>query len=116
METKTIYLTILYITLVCFFGYIIGCYFANTNVIREGARTYPRHVINPITKEDILDINLGIMKDVAKNIKQQAPNAFVIVISNPLDAMVNAFYKISGFSKNMDKSTNPLFIGLLINL
>jgi len=41
---------------VCFFGYIIGCYFANTNVIREGARTYPRHVINPITKEDILDI------------------------------------------------------------
>ena len=56
METKTIYLTILYITLVCFFGYIIGCYFANTNVIREGARTYPRHVINPITKEDILDI------------------------------------------------------------
>lgn len=56
METKTIYLTILYIILVCFFGYIIGCYFANTNVIREGARTYPRHVINPITKEDILDI------------------------------------------------------------
>ena len=56
METKTIYLNILYITLVCFFGYIIGCYFANTNVIREGARTYPRHVINPITKEDILDI------------------------------------------------------------
>ena len=56
METKTIYLNILYITLVCFFGYIIGCYFANTNIIREGARTYPRHVINPITKEDILDI------------------------------------------------------------
>ncbi len=53
-----------------------------------------------MNREDLLDINLGIMKDVAKNIKQQAPNAFVIVISNPLDAMVNAFYKISGFSKN----------------
>jgi len=43
---------------------------------------------------------LGIMKDVATNVKEHAPNAFVIVISNPLDAMVNAFYKISGFSKN----------------
>jgi malate dehydrogenase len=53
-----------------------------------------------MNREDLLDINLGIMKDVAKNIKQQAPNAFVIVISNPLDALVNAFYKISGFSKN----------------
>ena len=53
-----------------------------------------------MNREDLLDINLGIIKDVAKNIKQQAPNAFVIVISNPLDAMVNAFYKISGFSKN----------------
>ena len=51
-------------------------------------------------REDLLGINLGIMKDVATNIKEQAPNAFVIVISNPLDAMVYAFYKISGFSKN----------------
>ena len=51
-------------------------------------------------REDLLGINLGIMKDVATNIKKQAPNAFVIVISNPLDAMVYAFYKVSGFSKN----------------
>jgi len=51
-------------------------------------------------REDLLGINLGIMKDVATNIKEQAPNAFVIVISNPLDAMVYAFYKLSGFSKN----------------
>ncbi len=54
-----------------------------------------------MNREDLLEINLGIMKDVATNIKAQAPNAFVIVISNPLDAMVNAFYKISGFNKNM---------------
>ena len=40
------------------------------------------------------------MKDVANNIKEQAPNAFVIVISNPLDAMVYAFHKVSGFPKN----------------
>ena len=51
-------------------------------------------------REDLLEINLGIMKDVAKNIKTQAPNSFVIVISNPLDAMVYAFYKTSGFQKN----------------
>ena len=51
-------------------------------------------------REDLLEINLGIMKDVAENIKEQAPQSFVIVISNPLDAMVYAFYKISGFSKN----------------
>ena len=51
-------------------------------------------------REDLLGINLGIIKDVATNIKEQAPNAFVIVISNPLDAMVYAFYKVSGFLKN----------------
>ena len=51
-------------------------------------------------REDLLGINLGIMKDVANNIKEQAPKAFVIVISNPLDAMVYAFHKVSGFSKN----------------
>ena len=51
-------------------------------------------------REDLLDINLGIMKDVAENIKEQAPNSFVIVISNPLDAMVYAFYKASGFKSN----------------
>jgi len=53
-----------------------------------------------MNREDLLEINLGIMKDVAQNIKEQAPKAFVIVISNPLDAMVYAFYKVSGFQKN----------------
>ena len=51
-------------------------------------------------REDLMSINLGIIKDVAKNVKKYAPNAFVIVISNPLDAMVYAFYKVSGFNKN----------------
>ena len=51
-------------------------------------------------REDLMEINLGIMKDVAENIKEQAPKSFVIVISNPLDAMVYAFYKVSGFPKN----------------
>ena len=51
-------------------------------------------------REDLLEINLKIMRDVALNIKDQSPNAFVIVISNPLDAMVYAFFKISGFKKH----------------
>jgi malate dehydrogenase len=53
-----------------------------------------------MNREDLLGINLGIMKDVAGNIKKQAPNSFVIVISNPLDAMVYTFHKVSGFPKN----------------
>jgi malate dehydrogenase len=53
-----------------------------------------------MNREDLLDTNLGIMKNVAENVKRQAPNSFVIVISNPLDAMVYAFHKISGFPKN----------------
>ena len=53
-----------------------------------------------MNREDLLEINLKIITDVAKNIKQYAPNAFVIMISNPLDAMVYAFYKVSGFPKN----------------
>ena len=40
-----------------------------------------------MNREDLLSINLGIMKEVAEKIKANAPNSFVIVISNPLDAM-----------------------------
>ena len=50
-----------------------------------------------MNREDLLDINLGIMKDVASNIKKVAPNSFVIIVSNPLDAMVQHAYNISGF-------------------
>ena len=52
-------------------------------------------------REDLLEINLGIMTDVAENIKEYSPNAFVIVVSNPLDAMVYAFYRVSQLKKNM---------------
>lgn len=50
-----------------------------------------------MSREDLLDINLKIMKDVAANAKQHCPRAFVINIANPLDAMVYAFQKITGF-------------------
>lgn len=51
-------------------------------------------------REDLLEINLGIIRDVATQVKTHAPDAFTIVISNPLDAMVYAFYKATGFPKN----------------
>jgi malate dehydrogenase len=53
-----------------------------------------------MTREDLLGTNLKIMKDVAENVKRVAPNAFVIITTNPLDAMVYAFYKYSGMPKN----------------
>ncbi|MDH4200960.1 MAG: malate dehydrogenase [Spirochaetia bacterium] len=53
-----------------------------------------------MSRDDLLDINAKIMKDVALNVKNHAPEAVVIVISNPLDAMVYQFAEISGFPKN----------------
>jgi malate dehydrogenase len=54
-----------------------------------------------MSREDLLDVNLKIMRDVAANIKQHCPTAFVINVANPLDAMVFALQKISGLPKNM---------------
>ena len=53
-----------------------------------------------MNREDLLEINIKIITDVANNVKKYAPNAFVIVLSNPLDAIVYSFYKVSGFNKN----------------
>lgn len=49
-----------------------------------------------MSRDDLLAKNLTIMKEVATNVKKYAAQAFVIVVSNPLDAMVTAFQKISG--------------------
>ncbi len=49
-----------------------------------------------MSRDDLLEINLKIMKDVAQNIKTHCPDAFVINVANPLDAMVYALQKISG--------------------
>ena len=53
-----------------------------------------------MNREDLLNKNLSIMTNVANEVKTHAPDAFVIVVSNPLDAMVYSFYKVSGFKKN----------------
>ena len=54
-----------------------------------------------MTRDDLLGINLKIIKQVAEGIKETSPKAFVICITNPLDVIVMALQKYSGFSKNM---------------
>jgi malate dehydrogenase len=49
------------------------------------------------SRDDLVNINAGIVKSVAENIKKYAPNAIVIVVSNPLDAMVYVMWKVTGF-------------------
>jgi malate dehydrogenase len=53
-----------------------------------------------MSRDDLLAINTGIIKTVAENIKKHCPNAFVIVITNPLDAMVWVMQKLSGLPAN----------------
>ncbi len=49
------------------------------------------------SRDDLVAINAGIVKNVAENIKKHAPDAIVIVVSNPLDAMVYVMWKATGF-------------------
>ena len=53
-----------------------------------------------MTRDDLLGINLKIIKQVAEGIKGTSPNAFVICITNPLDVIVMALQKYSGLPKN----------------
>ena len=53
-----------------------------------------------MSRDDLLTTNAQIMKTVAENVKQYAPNSIAIIISNPLDAMVTLFTKVTGFPSN----------------
>nr|4PLH_A Chain A, malate dehydrogenase [Apicomplexa]4PLH_B Chain B, malate dehydrogenase [Apicomplexa]4PLH_C Chain C, malate dehydrogenase [Apicomplexa]4PLH_D Chain D, malate dehydrogenase [Apicomplexa]4PLW_A Chain A, malate dehydrogenase [Apicomplexa]4PLW_B Chain B, malate dehydrogenase [Apicomplexa]4PLW_C Chain C, malate dehydrogenase [Apicomplexa]4PLW_D Chain D, malate dehydrogenase [Apicomplexa] len=53
-----------------------------------------------MSRDDLLSVNAKIMKDVAENIKKYCPNAFVIVVTNPLDVMVYVLHKYSGLPHN----------------
>ena len=73
-----------------------------------------------MSRDDLLGINLKIIKQVAQGIKEHAPNAFVICITNPLDVMVMAFQKYSNLPTNkvvgmagiLDSSRFKLFLSL----
>jgi len=53
-----------------------------------------------MSRDDLIEVNSKIMTQVAEGIKQYAPDSFVIIISNPLDAMVTLCKKITGFPAN----------------
>ena len=77
-----------------------------------------------MSRDDLLGINLKIIKQVAEGIKNNAPNAFVICITNPLDVMVMAFQKFSGLEAKkvvgmagiLDSSRFKLFLSLELNI
>src|SRR5947209_6848191 len=50
-----------------------------------------------MSRDDLININTGIVKTVAENVAKHSPNAVMIVVSNPLDAMVYVAWKASGF-------------------
>jgi malate dehydrogenase len=54
-----------------------------------------------MSRDDLLSINLKVMEQVGAGLKKYAPNAFIICITNPLDAMVWALQKCCGLPKNM---------------
>ena len=77
-----------------------------------------------MSRDDLLGINLKIIKQVAEGIKKNSPNAFVICITNPLDVMVMAFQKYSNLPSNkvvgmagiLDSSRFKLFLSLELNI
>ena len=77
-----------------------------------------------MSRDDLLGINLKIMKQVSDGIKLNCPNAFVICITNPLDVMVMALQKYSQFPKNkvvgmagiLDSSRYKLFLSEEFNV
>jgi malate dehydrogenase len=52
-----------------------------------------------MSRDDLLETNVKVMKNVGAGIKKHAPDSFVIVITNPLDAMVTAMKRVTGFAK-----------------
>ena len=53
-----------------------------------------------MSRDDLLNTNYKIMQDVVAKVVQNSPNCILIIVSNPLDAMAQTAYKLSGFSRN----------------
>ena len=72
-----------------------------------------------MSRDDLLNINHKIMRDVVTKVVQYSPNCILIIVSNPLDAMAQAAYKLSGFPRErvigmagvLDSSRFRTFIG-----
>jgi malate dehydrogenase len=77
-----------------------------------------------MSRDDLLSTNVKVMKSVGEGIKKYAPKAFVIVITNPLDAMVTAMKQVTGFPKQrvvgqagvLDSSRYRTFVAMELNV
>ena len=77
-----------------------------------------------MSRDDLLEINVKVMKSVGAGIKQHAPKSLVIVITNPLDAMVTAMKRITGFPKQrvlgqagvLDSARYRTFVAMELNV
>ena len=77
-----------------------------------------------MSRDDLISTNAGIMKNVTVQIAEQSPNAVLIIVSNPLDAMCHVAYEASGFPKNrvigmagvLDSARFRAFIAMELNV
>jgi len=77
-----------------------------------------------MSRDDLLSTNMGIMREVTKEVAAVAPNAILIIVSNPLDAMCHVAYETSGFPKNrvigmagvLDSARFRAFIAMELNV
>jgi len=77
-----------------------------------------------MSRDDLLETNVKVMKSVGAGIKQYAPDSFVIVITNPLDAMVTAMKRVTGFPKQrvvgqagvLDSARYRTFVAMELNV
>jgi malate dehydrogenase len=77
-----------------------------------------------MSRDDLLKTNAGIIRDVTRQVAKLSPNAVLIIVSNPLDAMCHVAYETSGFSKNrvmgmagvLDSARFRAFIAMELNV
>ncbi len=77
-----------------------------------------------MSRDDLLKANYDVIKSVVEQVAKYSPNAILIMVTNPLDAMVQAAYKVSGFSKNrvmgmagvLDSARMSAFVAMELNV
>lgn len=77
-----------------------------------------------MSRDDLISTNAGIVRNVTKEVAKRSPNAVLIIVSNPLDAMCHVAYDASGFSKNkvigmagvLDSARFRAFIAMELNV
>jgi len=77
-----------------------------------------------MSRDDLLKINAGIVKEVTESVAELSPDAVLIIVSNPLDAMCHVAYEASGFPKNrvigmagvLDSARFRTFIAMELNV